>query len=30
LPLRDYQGKVQITWIEYESNTPQLIVEKVG
>ncbi len=30
LPLRDYQGKVQITWIEYQSNTPQLIVQKVG
>jgi Rieske Fe-S protein len=30
LPLRNYQGKVQITWIEYESNTPQLVVEKVG
>jgi menaquinol-cytochrome c reductase iron-sulfur subunit len=30
LPLRDYQGKVQITWIEYAQNSPQLIVEKVG
>jgi Rieske Fe-S protein len=30
LPLRDYQGKVQITWIEYQSNIPQLIVQKVG
>jgi Rieske Fe-S protein len=30
LPLRDYEGKVQITWIEYQSNTPQLIVQKVG
>lgn len=30
LPLRNYQGKVQITWIEYESNTPLLVVEKVG
>jgi menaquinol-cytochrome c reductase iron-sulfur subunit len=30
LPLRDYQGKVEITWIEYAQNTPQLIVQKVG
>jgi menaquinol-cytochrome c reductase iron-sulfur subunit len=30
LPLRDFQGKVQITWIEYATNTPALIVQKVG
>jgi len=30
LPLREYQGKVQITWIEYKFNSPQLIVQKVG
>ncbi len=30
LPLRDYQGKVQITWIEYAQNSPQMIVQKVG
>jgi Rieske Fe-S protein len=30
LPLRDYQGKVQVTWIEYETNTPQLIIQKIG
>ena len=30
LPLRQYQGKVQITWIEYKFNAPQLIVQKVG
>ncbi len=30
LPLRDYQGKVQITWIEYADNNPHMIVEKVG
>jgi menaquinol-cytochrome c reductase iron-sulfur subunit len=30
LPLRDYQGKVEITWIEYKFNTPQLIVQRVG
>ena len=30
LPLRDYQGKVEITWIEYAQNSPQLIVQKVG
>jgi menaquinol-cytochrome c reductase iron-sulfur subunit len=30
LPLRDYQGKVEITWIEYKDNTSHLIVQKVG
>ena len=30
LPMRNYQGKVQITWIEYAQNSPQLIVQKVG
>ncbi len=30
LPLRDYQGKVQITWIEYADNNPHMIVQKVG
>jgi Rieske Fe-S protein len=30
LPLRQYQGKVQITWIEYKFNAPQLIIQKVG
>jgi Rieske Fe-S protein len=30
LPLRNFQGKVQITWIEYATNTPALIVQKIG
>jgi menaquinol-cytochrome c reductase iron-sulfur subunit len=30
LPLREYQGKVQITWIEYKFNSPQLIIQRVG
>ena len=30
LPLRDYQGKVQITWIEYAPNVPAHVVLKVG
>lgn len=30
LPLRDYQGKVEITWIEYATNTPAMIVQKIG
>jgi menaquinol-cytochrome c reductase iron-sulfur subunit len=30
LPLRNYQGKVQVTWIEYQTNTPSLIIQKVG
>jgi menaquinol-cytochrome c reductase iron-sulfur subunit len=30
LPLREYQGKVQVTWIEYAPNVPNHIVLKVG
>jgi menaquinol-cytochrome c reductase iron-sulfur subunit len=30
LPLRDFQGKVQVTWIEYQTNTPQMIIQQVG
>jgi menaquinol-cytochrome c reductase iron-sulfur subunit len=30
LPLRDYQGKVEITWIEYADNNPHMIVQKIG
>jgi len=30
LPMRDFQGKVQITWIEYQDNNPHMIVQKVG
>lgn len=30
LPLRDYQGKVEVTWIEYADNNPHMIVQKVG
>ena len=30
LPLRDYQGKVEVTWIEYATNTPAMIVQKIG
>jgi len=30
LPLREYQGKVQITWIEYADNNPHMIVQKIG
>ena len=30
LPLREYQGKVQITWIQYEANIADHIVLKVG
>lgn len=30
LPLRDYQGQVQVTWIEYAPNTPSRVVLKVG
>lgn len=30
LPLRDYQGKVQVTWIEYAPNVPNRVVLKVG
>jgi menaquinol-cytochrome c reductase iron-sulfur subunit len=30
LPLRDFQGKVEVTWIEYKQGTPDHIVLKVG
>ena len=30
LPLREYQGKVQVTWIEFQTNTPAMIIQKVG
>ena len=30
LPLREFQGKVQVTWIEYKFNSPQLIIQRVG
>jgi menaquinol-cytochrome c reductase iron-sulfur subunit len=30
LPLRNYEGKVQITWIEYAPNVPNRIILKVG
>lgn len=30
LPLREYQGKVQVTWIEYAPNMPAHVVLKVG
>ena len=30
LPLRNFQGKVEVTWIEYQTNTPQLIIQKIG
>ncbi len=30
LPMREYQGKVQITWIEYKFNSPTMIVQRVG
>ncbi len=30
LPLRDFNGKVEVTWIEYKQNTPDHIVLKVG
>jgi menaquinol-cytochrome c reductase iron-sulfur subunit len=30
LPLRNYQGTVQVTWIEYAPNVPNHIVLKVG
>ena len=30
LPLRDYQGKVEVTWIEYQQNTPSHIMLKIG
>jgi len=30
LPLREFEGKVQVTWIEYQQNTPAHIVLRVG
>ena len=30
LPLRDYQGKVQVSWILYAANTPAHVVIQVG
>ena len=30
LPLRNYEGKVQVTWIEFAPNVPNHIVLKVG
>lgn len=30
LPLREFQGKVQVTWIEYQQNTPAHVVLRVG
>lgn len=30
LPLREFQGKVQVTWIEYQQNTPSHVVLRVG
>jgi menaquinol-cytochrome c reductase iron-sulfur subunit len=30
LPLREFQGKVQVTWIEYAPNVPNHVVLKVG
>lgn len=30
LPMRNYEGKVQITWIEYAPNVPSHVVLKVG
>ena len=30
LPLRNYSGKMQVTWIEYQTNTPQMIIQKIG
>ena len=30
LPLRDYQGKVQVSWILYQANTPAHVVIQVG
>jgi len=30
LPLREYQGKVQVTWIEYAPNVPSHVILKVG
>ena len=30
LPLRDFNGKVEVEWIEYKQNTPDHIILKVG
>jgi menaquinol-cytochrome c reductase iron-sulfur subunit len=30
LPLRDYEGKVEISWILYQANTPAHVVIQVG
>jgi menaquinol-cytochrome c reductase iron-sulfur subunit len=30
LPLKDFDGKVQVEWIEYKQNTPDHIILKVG
>jgi Rieske Fe-S protein len=30
LPLKDFNGKVQVEWIEYKQNTPDHIILKVG
>jgi Rieske Fe-S protein len=30
LPLRDFKGKVQVSWIEYKQNTPDHLILKVG
>lgn len=30
LPLRDFQGKAQVTWIEYKVGTPDHIVLRIG
>ena len=30
LPLRSFNGKVEVTWIEYKQNTPDHIILKIG
>ena len=30
LPLRDMNGKAELTWIEYKQNTPDLVVLRIG
>ena len=30
LPLRKFEGKVQVTWIEFQTNTPSMIIQKIG
>lgn len=30
LPLRDFNGKVEVTWIEYKQGTPDHVILKVG